>query len=166
MTKLKTSYTIKIDTREKKPLPFPPFIVMKKKASGEATTTVALKTVGEKLDAADYGITTSVGWHFALVETKRGLGELYQNLFTDDRDRFLRSLDRLFCACDVPILLVENTLSQLLKPNKDYPEPFVILDELQRVCYLNGVNLALAPASNRLLTGEFVARTLINATLC
>lgn len=163
---LAKSYTIIVDTREKRPLPFPPFIVMKKAASkGEATTTVAIKTVREKLESGDYRARGTRDYYYCGVETKRGLGEMYQNLFTDDRPRFLRSLEALSWEYTTSIVLIENTLSQLLKPTKDYPEPFVILDEMMRVCNKQGVHLLLAPASKRLLTGEFVARLLINATL-
>ena len=160
---LAKSYTITVDTRERKPLPFPPFIVMKKPGDTQAPATVALKTVREKLYAGDYslrGIDST-----RLIETKRGLGELYQNLFTNDRGRFEGTLQRMIQSSVYPVILVENTLSQLLKPSKDYPEPFVILDELQRVCYSYNIPVLLAPASKRLLTGEYVARLLINATL-
>jgi len=160
---LHKSYTIVIDTREKKPLLFPKNLVMLKPGGGQKSTTITLHTVREKLDTADYvlrGYERCCG-----VERKSGLRECRKNCLTKDRARFRRQLERLSNEFDHPVLLLEASVTQMLRSSSREFYPYKIVDALQRLCAEYSIPIHLAQASDRRLTGEWAARTLINYAL-
>lgn len=125
---MKRDWTILIDTREQKPLPFPSHLPVWDEESGRPTT-ITLTLRKQKLDTADYALE---GNSSCLIETKRGALELAQNLFSPDRPRFLAALDRLASAARHPVVLIEGSPHEILStPNKHWHgPPSLLLDRL------------------------------------
>jgi hypothetical protein len=162
-------YTIITDTREQTPLPFPshlPLLDPNRTAQARTSLTVKLGGRTQKLDAGDYALE---GYErICLVERKGSIRELAKNCLTADRTRFIAALDRLRAACLHPYVLVEGTLTDMAQ-DPSIPDWWTALDSLQRLLLERNIGLILLPnkgAIQRRMIGEWVARLLVNSTLC
>lgn len=112
---LPTKMHIHIDSREQKEVQFPANF----KYYHEAQCRVArVSWEMVTLPTADYtvkGHETTV-----LVETKRGAREVYTNMKTGDRNRFLRVLDRMADECMYPFVVLEISPSDLTTDERGY----------------------------------------------
>ena len=86
------------DTREKRPLMFPETIEL----GGRLYTVEVIK---KELVTGDYLLDPEAP--AAMIERKGSIDELYQNLFTKDRARFFRSLERIKDSPAVCYLLLD-----------------------------------------------------------
>ena len=165
---MKKAWTLVIDTREKVPLHFPAHLVVlddKTPPLQKKAVTVKLSTVKERLKTGDYllqGHRDQV-----LVERKGSLREVAQNCLSGDRDRFLKSLERMRDECRVPILFLEGSITKFLgMPSKELGDiqPELCLDALIRLTLRFGIHLFIQPTatlSQRRRAGEMVARFLL-----
>lgn len=102
----------------------------------------------------------------AVIERKGSISEIAKNMLDrQDLARQLRAFDRLSAACEYPILLVEQTVGELLRPTKYAPDPGRAIDELFRWLAHYRIHLWLVgqcrlPARRRLV-GELVLRALV-----
>lgn len=159
-----------MDDREKRPLAFPATIQVARAywpGHPHRLERIRLEVVRKRLETGDYSL---LGYEKAtIVERKWSLSELASNCFTDDRERFLACLERLRNAASWPVLVLDGGLDKYLKPDPNVPAPpEAILDELHRLCNRFRIRLQLLPggtARQRLLAGEWVARTLVNGAL-
>jgi len=91
---LLTAYPIIIDTREQRPLEFPP----------------SVKTERAKLDTGDYSIS---GWTSAFAVERKSITDLVGSL-TNDRERFERELKRM-TAFEFRRVIVEGSYRQAVE---------------------------------------------------
>ena len=166
---MQQAYVIRVDTREKKPFVFPSTIqVAREWWPGQSCRLerVRLEVVSSKLDAGDYALLGVEG--ATIIERKYSISELGTNLFTSDRDRLWRALNRLKEACQNPIMVLDGGMEKYMSsPNVDWPYQ-AVLDETQRICLKLGIRLQVLPGSTarqRRIAGEWVARTLINGAI-
>jgi len=163
--------TILVDSREKKPLPFPehlPSLRSDVPALSRSSRTFRLKTEKRTLVTGDYALK---GYEVAcLIERKGSLAEVAGNCLTaDGRRKFTAAMDRLKDACFYPYLLLEGNLLDTLNPTKDLPDPWNAIDSLHRILLERKVGLILLPntsMSARRAVAEWAARLLVNAALC
>jgi ERCC4-type nuclease len=162
---LRRSYTVAIDTREQKPVPFPDWLPILRTPLCGDTTTVRIVTVPVTLDAGDYALTDHPAG--AGVERKYKLREIAKNCLTEDRHRMRSALERLADVYSHPYLLVEDTVRGLLGDRK-IEKPYRAYDALLRLLTEFHITLIHAEgrsARQRALTGEVIARILINAAI-
>lgn len=174
------TYQIIVDKREKRPLPFPAHLVMldpQYPAVEARSMTVRLTTVRETIPTADYLVAevpelepgVSVLSKTVVVETKRSLEELYGNLFTHHgRQRFVAMLTRMQVFRQ-RVLILDGGIEVLIPSPSVKVNPGLVADALHRLCFEHGVTLiplAGRTIDQRRRTAEYVARLLINATLC
>ena len=168
---LRRDYTIIQDTREKKPLLFgaqpggdPRYLPMLRDVDG-STTTIRLHVVRSKLDTGDYALR---GYErLCLIERKGSIREVAQNCLTGDRLRVGRAFGRLRSECRMPVLLLEGTMSSLLKCRYT-KKPYAALDALLRLIAEYDLRLLMLSTSTvgmRQQMGELVARLLINTAV-
>lgn len=170
---------IVIDSREKKPLEFADFLgILNPDTLPEQKSTTPFRIHKDKqtLEAADYILADEHGVlytlenspHAGVIETKRSMHEVAQNLFDSHRRRnFLACLTRMRERFSHPLLLLEGGFDHL-DDDAHHVDPGIVMDGLQRICMQNRIHLAILPTSTprqRRLCGEFVARWLINAML-
>jgi ERCC4-type nuclease len=158
---VKTAVTVLVDSREKKPLPFPAHVVVGKKG-GKGTTTIAVRTVVSKLNTGDYVLSGHETG--TIIERKGSLMEVCQNVRRGDRKRFLAALDRVAEEAARPVLFLEGTPADLARAEHRDPTLRGGLDELMRLCLERDVHFLLLPArtpGNRRAAGEFLLRMLI-----
>lgn len=176
-----TTYTIYVDAREKKPLPFPATLQltdMSRPSFASRLDTVALKTQTKTLKTADYllgptSVDHPLGFGAAYssesvvaIETKRSLSEIAGNVLpSHGRKLFVDCLRRL-SSFPRALLLVEGGLSTLYSnplPGTSF-SPICARDHLISLCFQYGVHLHMldgtTPAS-RLRNADYVARLLI-----
>lgn len=173
------SVRIVIDSREKKPLEFADHLgMLNPDCLPEQKSTSAFRILKEKrtLEAADYVLADEHGVLYTLensssagvIETKRSMHEVAQNLFDSHRRRnFIACLSRMRERFSHPLLLLEGGFDHLDEDDQ-YIAPGLVIDGLQRICMQNRIQLAILPTSTprqRRLCGEYVARWLINAML-
>jgi len=106
--------------------------------------------------------------HVCIIERKSGIGELANNTDESDRARFLRAFERLKKECAHPILLIEQTLTDLLAPHARIQNPGTVLDEVLSLTIDPTIPILSVRSGNPLqkrLAGELVARVLIQAAL-
>lgn len=156
------AYRIITDTREQRPLRFPEHIVMG--CGGPRTKTIHLLGEARTLEAGDYLLS---GYEDAtIVERKKGITELAQNVLSKDRTRFEKALRRLRDSCRNPWVVIEGSPVTLLQPNKNLPYPSeAVVDEFLRVCQEYDVKVQMLPTDTvkqRTAAGIWVARLLIN----
>lgn len=165
---------IYVDSSEKTPLPFPPQIVIGFDG-GPRPEVWSVKTETKRLVTGDYALEGSsvlIERKFHMMEVARNVG-LARTPFgrwdRTDQSRFYDCVTRLGKAAPHPILLLEETLSTAHRDTKSdlsqRADARQVLDALRLLCLANGVALeytskGTSPAG-RLLTGEWVARTLI-----
>lgn len=164
-------YLIIQDDREKKPLIFPTHLTMLDPYQHPTKTqsiTVNLSIEKRTLRTGDYLLAAYP--RRTIVERKGHLYELAHNLLTSqDRKRFIRECVRLRDECDVPVIMVEGTLSSLMAHSSrmDY-SPWLVVDAIQRVAFEYGLQTIFLPADTphqRRIVGEQVAHLLINGAI-
>lgn len=164
-TKLQREYTILIDKREKTPLVFPEWIVMP--LAPYKQTEVRLKTKVVTLDAGDYVLEGEES--LCGIERKGHITEISKNLLTKkDRPRFLKAFDKLRDDFQRPILLIEGSPTQLLRPGKYAPEPELALSHLMRESTIRGIEFLVLPSSTistRRAVGIIAANLLIQTAV-
>lgn len=132
-------------------------------------TTSTLKTADYVL-GDESGVVYSLDSHprCGVVETKRAMNEVAQNLFDPHRrENFIGLLTRMRSAYSHPLLVLEGGLEHLAEGD-EFVNPGLVMDALIRVLMQHKIQLATIPTSTprqRRLCGEFVARWLINASL-
>ena len=130
-----------------------------------STTTIRLHVVRSKLDTGDYALR---GYErLCLIERKGSIREVAQNCLTGDRLRVGRAFGRLRSECRMPVLLLEGTMSSLLKCRYT-KKPYAALDALLRLIAEYDLRLLMLSASTvgmRQQMGELVARLLINTAV-
>jgi len=163
--------TILVDSREKKPLPFPehlPSLRSDLPALSRSSRTHRIKTEKVTLVTGDYALK---GYEVAcLIERKGSLAEVAGNCLTaDGRRKFTAAMDRLKEACFYPYLLLEGNLLDTMNPTKDLPDPWNAIDALHRILLERNIGLILLPntsMSARRAVAEWAVRLLVNAALC
>lgn len=167
---MQKAYVLQIDTRERQPLVFPTHVqVARPWQAGQPhrLERIRLEVVKTTLQTGDYSL---LGFEKAtIVERKFSLSELHKNCFTDDRERFLRALERLRNAASWPVLVLDGGLDKYTRPDPHVKAPpEAVLDEIQRLCDAYRIRLQILPGGTprqRLMAGTWVARTLINGAL-
>jgi hypothetical protein len=164
---MRSRYTIATDTREKKPLRFPPFLPTLIDALGRTHTTVQVQTVKRTMETADYHV---VGFeHAVVIERKGSLDEISKNVLTRrGRMNFIAELERLQARCWRPYLLFEGSATTLARPTKRNPSPHLGTDGLIDLLLAYNVPLLLLPSGSdtqRLRVGELAARLLIRGAI-
>ncbi len=154
--------TVQIDSRERLPLLFPKWITIYPDRSGEEVH-VEVGTEMTVLSAGDY--TIKGYYKVCIVETKRSLRELYNNVCTDDWTREARALRRLSDACDYPLLVWEMTPSELFRASSHVPDPHLVFDRWMQAVVRFNLRLMITgvgrgPGPRRIL-GEQLVRLML-----
>lgn len=175
------AYTILVDSRERQPLQFPEYVVLRDPSSPDCeepkTRTVRLVTHVTKLDTADYAVDGHP--RGCLIERKGSLLELHKNLHTKDILRTRDALGRLAAACDHPYLLLEGDPANLLRRDASgyrmgnarsrvVSDPGTVVDSLLREVNRLGIRLLWLPSATiiqRRAVGEWAARLLLAPVL-
>lgn len=168
------SYTVLVDRREKKPLPFPAHLVVAaagQNPSARRTETVRLRTERKTMETADYRLADhptncyaleAEGSRYVAIETKRSWREIASQTLTDKRRATLaRCLDRLADMPGVPLVVFEEPTSHPRIPDNDR---VVAQDTFIRMLLERGlpwISLRSNSLPQRRATAEFVARFLI-----
>ena len=167
MIRVPRSMTLVVDSRERYPLLFPANIEWHVDRGLGDKKLIRIKHKVAKLDWGDYlleGYSAN-----SAVERKGSLDELHQNLYTDDRERFLKAIRRLRENCRHPYLLLDVSPLDLWKPTPRANDPAAVWDALIDVVSMFGLGLlwganAKLPGARRIL-GEQVLRILISHAL-
>ena len=154
--------TILVDTHENIPYLFPGEI---KWWDGHRTHLVMLESKEKLLSAGDYQL---YGFEErASIERKANIRELWVNLFTKDRPRFISALKRFCTQVTFPYLMVGASAVGMLTPTELVPKAGKVTDELLILSRKMGFNLILggpcATLDQRKKHGELVARLLLGA---
>lgn len=158
---MKKPVVVRVDSREKKPLPFPENVVVGRKG-GSGLSTLPVRTVVDTLKTGDYVLQEHETG--TIVERKGSLMEVCKNVRGRDRKRFLAALDRLAEEATRPVLFLEGTPADLARAEHRDPTLRGGLDELMRVCAQRDVHFLLLPArtpGHRRAAAEFLLRLLI-----
>lgn len=152
------TYTVVVDGNEQIPLPIPSHLVVWK---GNKATTVKLEKEIRRIGEGDYFIE---GYEKrVLVERKYNIRELWQNVISKDRDRFIRALDRLAAACTRPYMLIEGSPYDLLGRegfHVNNTDTSVILSRLTQDIHARRINVVF------MSTGTGIQRTRAGEFLC
>lgn len=164
---MRSRYTIAIDTREKKPLIFPPYLPTLIDPVQRTHTTVQVGHVAKEMKTADYYV---LGFPEAVrIERKGHLDEISKNVLTKTgRRRFIAELERLQECCRSPYLLFEGSAATLARPTKRNPNPHLGVDGLLDLLLSYNVPLLLLPSGSdtqRRRVGELAARLLIRGAI-
>ena len=163
--------TIVVDSREKKPLPFPehlPSLRSDLPALSRSSRTHRIRIEKVTLKTGDYALK---GYELGcLIERKGSLAEVAGNCLTaDGRRKFVAAMDRLKSACLYPYLLLEGNILETMNPTKDLPDPWNAVDALHRILIERNIGLILLPntsMSARRAVAEWAVRLLVNAAQC
>ena len=152
-----------MDDREKRPLPFPAYLVVAEPLTFRPRT-VSLRTLPRRLPFGDYQLegTTRCG----VVERKQDLDELKTNLTNPHRrENFVEELRQL-SSCSHPLLYLEGTPLELSRTRE--ADPASVASLLLAVLSEHHIPLWCVPSSSesaRRAGAEWVARHLIYASL-
>jgi hypothetical protein len=126
--------TVLIDTREKKTLLFPSWVDFRCDRTLKVHS-IQVKTKRVIMPAGDY---TLEGYdHLTILETKRSLRELHNNVCSD-WGREARALKRLSEACEYPYMVWEMTPSELFRKSPHVPDPQLVFDRwMQAIARFN-----------------------------
>lgn len=121
------SLTVLIDSREKvhKRLLFPAWIDFREDRTLRVHP-IQVKTKVVTMPAGDY--TLEGHDKVSIMETKRSLRELYNNVCTNDWAREARALKRLSEACEYPYVVWELTPAELFRQSVHVPDPQLVYD--------------------------------------
>jgi hypothetical protein len=160
--------TVLIDVREKPThrLQFPAWINLHPDRSKEVWP-VQVKTKDVVLPAGDYTIE---GWdHQIVVETKRSLRELFNNVCTADWERERKAIVRLANSCLHPYLIMEMTPSELLRESTHVEDPALVLDRWMQLVARFDLKVMFCGGSRdkrpRRNLGEMVLRLMLSHML-
>ena len=154
--------TVLIDSRERRPLLFPSWITFHGDRTLDAHQ-IQVKTKVVRMPAGDY---TLDGYEdVCIIETKRSLRELHNNVCTNEWPRVAKALKRLSEACDYPYLVWEITPSELFRKSKHVEDPVLVIDRWNQAIVRFKLQLMLAgggtnPGPRRKL-GEQLVRLMI-----
>ena len=162
-------YVVLVDQRENTPLLFPAYLPTLRDTgvpSKRNATTVRLATKTKTLAAGDYALE---GYEdVALVERKGSLREIFANVLSEDRTRFVKALDRLASSCRYPLLLLEGDPFQIMQPTKWQECPGYAIDGLFRLLVERRISWCIVSTNTltrRRAVGELVVRHLLAASL-
>jgi len=116
-----------------------------------------------RLSEGDYAIE---GYEtLACCDTKRSLEELRKNLFTADKERASKALERLATKCRYPYVMLDMTPAEFNRTNERLLWPDVVQDECFKKLGMLGIRLLWLPAGKtmyaRQQTGEYLIRILL-----
>jgi hypothetical protein len=157
--------TVLIDSREKKPLLFPSWIDFRCDRTLKVQP-IQVKTKRVVMPAGDY---TLEGYdHLAILETKRSLRELHNNVCSDWK-REVKALKRLSEACEYPYVVWEMTPAELFRKSPHVPDPQLVYDRWMQAITRFNLRLMFAgggvgPGPRRRL-GEQLVRLMLAHTL-
>ena len=162
------SVTVLIDEQEKKhkALLFPKTVRWLDQ-DGQAYL-IQVKPERRHLKTADYVLAR---WpKKCMVEKKGSIRELHNNLFTKDRSRQNRALDRLVSEAEYPVLLCDFGYQQAFQETDHVENPSRVVDRLFQVVRDRGLYLLWlsnpgSPAARRRV-GEIVLRLMLTFDLC
>lgn len=146
------------DTREKRPFLFPRVLLV------EGTARL-VRVVKHRMDYGDYALVDRA--HVCAIERKGSMREIATNL-CDPRDaaRQVRAFQRL-AACRVPILVVESTPCDLLRPTAELPAPGDVITRLFLAAHRYGLRVwfvgSCGQPSRRRAVGELILRAMLAA---
>lgn len=169
-------YTIYVDHREKKPLPFPAHISFLSNPmcpTHSRSQVASIRTVNKRLPAADYILGDEAGVFYTgpggcILERKLSIDELQTNLFDlDRRASFIRALTAMQ-AYRFPVLFLEASPARFFKAGPRVPNPGHVHDALIALLLDMRIHLHYLPmsATSRAELGEWAARTLIVGDRC
>lgn len=137
-TQLPRTITVLIDSRERFPLLFPKNLEY---YTGPRSRRKVIE-VREKrctMSEGDYAIA-GLERH-CLIERKGSLRELHSNLMTRDRGRFLRAIERMVAATEVPYLLLDMSPADMFRATKEVENPYRVFDCLGQVVAQYGLRM-------------------------
>lgn len=168
-----STWTIEIDNREKKPLPFPKVIDLwdpRTRPPRASLMRAAIQTQSVTLETADYRLAAFP--QLCVIERKGHLQELYSNLVPrKGRTLFIDELKRLRDQCRYPYVLLEGTPHGLMTDNRrtsPHYDPNLVRDLLLEATLLHGVQILILPSSTpsqRRALAEWVAALLIRPAI-
>ena len=128
-----TKITVLVDSREQYPLLFPktlrwhgPNSIRERIEPHGRLLQVTTET--RKLRAGDYCLAGQE--RSCIVERKGSLLELHSNLFTADRVRFIKAMNKLIKATDYPVMVLELSVMDLNRRDQRVQAPDRIFDAL------------------------------------
>ena len=161
--KLPSSFTIRIDTREQKPLIFPSYVRVH---YGGTSHTLKLNTKSVALPTGDYSIE---GYEdIVLVERKGSSSELFKNFCTIDAKRANAAFGRLSLAKHA-YLLAEISPSDFLIDTEHCPDSTLMTMRLATTIRKYKLHLILAgrgsSVGHRRIVGGFIVRLMLGHIL-
>ena len=154
--------TVLIDKREKRPLIFPSSLRWYP-VRGGVSKNVIVKTKVEVMESGDYCLCGSE--RACLIERKASIGELSNNLFSDDFTRASSAFARFAAASDNPYLLLECTASELQRVTRWTKQPDRVMDALTALMARLKLRLLLCgackTAKQKRVVGELVLRLML-----
>jgi len=157
---------IEVDSREKEPVLFPNHIVWAERPFKR--TIIEIDAIRKQLPIGDYRLARYP--RCGVVERKRDLTELAQNLLASDRRRFRDAWARFITGCEYPILLIESTFSS---PKLRFSAPRITQEDVRSALYrlqLEAPNLlviwsgGLRNTTARVRTGAELVRLLLTCS--
>jgi len=147
--------TLIVDTREKNPWQF--------EDDGDFA-----EVKYAKLDQGDYAIEGLE--HVCAIEKKASGDELLNNFFSGKK-RIYAEMERLQEHCKCPVIVIEQTLEQLLNPREyyvnssgknrksKYMPPAVVMDNLMDIMALHGVHVVFGGEDAQRIAKRILLRT-------
>ena len=158
-------WTIVIDDREKKPLPFPPHLVVADEIGNPCT--IRLQTITQRIHKGDYYL---LGYErHCIIERKGSLGEVLNNLNNQPSAKRLEDeMLYLRTHCTHPVLLFEGDFAHLNPTLRDGTPPGAVTYGL--LCMLarhriTPLFMTCATLAQRRVFAENTARLLIAGAL-
>lgn len=146
------------DTREKRPLIFPPHFEWCDIRGERYFYKVEVED--QRLETADYIIKGYEG--VVGVERKGSIREVFNNLCGKDRKRFCQAITRLQTSFKHPILALDVTLNEWYEPVKHVDRPEMVHDILYRELIARRIELMWLPRptthNGRLRQGDALLR--------
>lgn len=156
-TPLPRRLRVAVDTAEKKPWPFPKSLCFR-------DTSIRVEVERVPLYAGDYQIALGGQSHTesTIVERKGSISELYKNVFTADRRRFLAALDKLVSSTKRPVIALNFKVTQVFTPTPLVREPEKVLDKLYEYAAERGIPIMwLPPTPIPIHNGEVLLRWML-----
>ena len=142
--------TVQVDTREKYPMLFPSTIRVVHPSLQCKSVLVKVKTQKIKLDKGDYQLAEYP--ECCVIERKASQLELFKNL-NEARDSIRQAKAfRKLATVEYPVLMVEATPSELLRPRASKPriqQPELIVSKLALAVAKYGFHLYFIPWKSR-----------------
>ncbi len=154
--------TVLIDSREVKKLPFPSWIALHPDRTMDVQMIHVL-TKTKEMPAGDYAIEGHED--VCIIETKRSLREVHNNVCSNDWPREVKALKRLSEACKYPYVVWEMTPSVIFQKTQHVPNPQLVYDRWMQAIVRFNLRLMIAgvgigPGPRRTL-GEQLVRLML-----